>query len=71
MQEPDILPLFQTISKAESPLSFFGDEVAIEAISDKRYWTKSLRDSLGLTARVLPEGIRWCAMLDRTRQAVR
>ena len=24
MQEPDIPPLFQTISKAESPLSFFG-----------------------------------------------
>jgi len=27
MQEPDILPLFQTMPKAESPLSFFGDEV--------------------------------------------
>src|SRR5262245_29893202 len=27
MQEPNTLPLFQTTSKAESPLSFFGDEV--------------------------------------------
>jgi hypothetical protein len=36
MQEPDIPPLFQTISKEESPLSFFGDEVPAEAISDKR-----------------------------------
>jgi hypothetical protein len=27
MQEPDIPPPFQAISKAESPLSFFGDEV--------------------------------------------
>jgi hypothetical protein len=27
MQEPDIPPLFQAILKAESPLSFFGDEV--------------------------------------------
>jgi hypothetical protein len=38
MQEPNILPLFQTISKAESPLSFFGDEVPTEAISDKSYY---------------------------------
>ena len=45
MQEPDIPPLFQTISKAESPLSFFGDEVPTEAISDKSYWTKPLRGS--------------------------
>ena len=37
MQEPNIPPLFQTISKAESPLSFFGDEVPTEAISDKSY----------------------------------
>ena len=37
MQELNILPLFQTISKAESPLSFFGDEVPTEAVSDKSY----------------------------------
>jgi len=38
MQEPDIPPLFQTISKAESLLSFFGDEVPTDAISDKSYY---------------------------------
>jgi hypothetical protein len=38
MQEPDILSLFQTISKAEPSLSFFRDEVPTRAISDKSYY---------------------------------
>ena len=33
--------------------------------------TKSLRDSLGLTALVMSEGMRWCAALDRARETVR
>jgi hypothetical protein len=37
MQEPDIPPLFQTIPKAESPLSFFGNEAPTGAISDKLF----------------------------------
>jgi hypothetical protein len=61
MQESDIPPLFQTIAKAESPLSFFGDAVPTEAISEKSYWTKSLRDSLELTELVMLRGMRWCA----------
>jgi hypothetical protein len=33
--------------------------------------TKSLRDSFGLTALIISEGMRECAALDRTRDAVR
>src|SRR4029453_9085747 len=33
--------------------------------------TKSLRDSFGLTALILPEGILSCTAVDRTRDAVR
>jgi hypothetical protein len=44
MQEPDIPLLFETISKAESPLSFFGDEVPIEAISDNACLSEMQRD---------------------------
>jgi hypothetical protein len=33
--------------------------------------TKSLRDSLGLTALVMSEGMLWCAALDRVRETVR
>ena len=40
-QEPDIPPLFQTMSKAESPLSFFGDEALSGAY--KRYSRPHLR----------------------------
>jgi hypothetical protein len=29
------------------------------------------RDSLGLTTRVILEGMRWCPVLDRTREAAR
>jgi hypothetical protein len=68
MQEPGIQSLFQTILKAEFPLSFFGDEMPTEAISEKSYWTKSLRDSLELTELVMLRGMRWCAALDRRRE---
>ena len=43
MQEPDLPPLFQTISKAESPLSFLGDEVPTEARADKSYSRNLIR----------------------------
>ena len=39
-----------------------------EAISEKSYWTKSLRDSLELTALVMLRGMRWCAAVDRRRE---
>src|SRR5262245_24201819 len=32
------------------------------------YWTKSLRDSLGLTELVMLHGMRRCAALDRRRE---
>jgi hypothetical protein len=35
--------------------------VPTEAISEKSYWTKSLRDSLELTELVMLRGMRWCA----------
>ena len=33
------------------------------------HWTKSLRDSLELTALVMLCGMRWCDTLDRRREA--
>jgi hypothetical protein len=36
--------------------------------TEKRDWTKSLRDSLELTAIVMLRGMRWCAALDRRRE---
>jgi hypothetical protein len=38
MQEPNIPPFFQTISKAESPLSFLETKHPPGALSDKSYY---------------------------------